>query len=173
MCYVHDGALAHFGHAAPDVLNNTYHDREIGRERPTAWSPCMPDMNPMGFYLCTYLKTLVYAAPIDNEEALHHCIEDTCQTIRNYPSILCKDAVVHDVSSCALNLMEDILNTYYKCTLSAITHKLNAPRHMLICTFWYVEPMFKVCPNLSVTSCINNSPMLSLGIYIIMEYLSS
>jgi hypothetical protein len=32
-------------------------------------------------------KTLVYAAPVDNEEALHHRIVDACQTIHKYPSI--------------------------------------------------------------------------------------
>jgi hypothetical protein len=32
-------------------------------------------------------KTLVSAAPVDNEEALHHCIGNVCQTIRNYPDI--------------------------------------------------------------------------------------
>jgi hypothetical protein len=32
-------------------------------------------------------ETLVYGAPIDNEEALHHRIVDACQTIRNCPGI--------------------------------------------------------------------------------------
>jgi hypothetical protein len=32
-------------------------------------------------------KTLVYAAPVDNEEALHHRIVDAYQTIHNYPRI--------------------------------------------------------------------------------------
>jgi hypothetical protein len=32
-------------------------------------------------------KTLMYIAPVDNEEARHHCIVDGCQTIRNYPGI--------------------------------------------------------------------------------------
>jgi hypothetical protein len=32
-------------------------------------------------------KTPVYAAPVDNEETLHHRVMDACQTIRNYPSI--------------------------------------------------------------------------------------
>jgi hypothetical protein len=34
-----------------------------------------------------------------------------------------------------LNLMENILSTYYECTLSAGTHKLNVSGHMLIRTF--------------------------------------
>jgi hypothetical protein len=34
-----------------------------------------------------YLNTFLYAAPVDNEEALQHRIVDGCQTIRNYPGI--------------------------------------------------------------------------------------
>jgi hypothetical protein len=147
MWYMQDGAPAHSSHAVRDVLNNIYHDRLTGKGRPTAWSPCMPDLNPIDFCLCRYLlKTFVYAVRVDNEEALHHCIEDTCLNIRNYPPHLPKNVEVHDVSSRALNLTEDILSTYYKCTLTAITKKLNAPRYMLICTFWYVELTFEVCP---------------------------
>jgi hypothetical protein len=33
-------------------------------------------------------KTLVYAAPVDNEEALHYRIVDASQTVRNYSGIL-------------------------------------------------------------------------------------
>jgi hypothetical protein len=29
----------------------------------------------------------VYAAPVDNEEALHHRTVDACQTIRNCPGV--------------------------------------------------------------------------------------
>jgi hypothetical protein len=43
-----------------------------------------------------------------------------------------------DVSRCKLNLMEDILITYYKCTLSAITQKLNISGQMLIWTVFLV-----------------------------------
>jgi hypothetical protein len=32
-------------------------------------------------------KTLVYAAPVDSEEAFHHSTVDACQTIGNYPDI--------------------------------------------------------------------------------------
>jgi hypothetical protein len=62
-----------------------------------------------------------------------------------------------DVSRRALNLMEDILNTYYKCTLSTVTHKLNVSGHMLIRTFFLVfvcETRARICPQLSVTPCM-------------------
>lgn len=43
------------------------------------------DLDPLDFYLWGYLKILVYSATIENEEALHQCIFDACQTIGNLP----------------------------------------------------------------------------------------
>jgi hypothetical protein len=80
---MHDDATAHFSRAVRDVLCNTYHDRWIGTGGPTAWPPRSPDLNP----LSGHLNILVYAAPLNNEEALHHVIVDACQTIRNYPGM--------------------------------------------------------------------------------------
>jgi hypothetical protein len=71
MWYMYDGASAHFSRAVRDVLNNTYHGRWIGRGGPNAWLPRSPDLNPLEFYLWEDLKTIVYAAPVDKEEALH------------------------------------------------------------------------------------------------------
>jgi hypothetical protein len=87
MRYMHYGAPAHFRRGVRDVLNNTYLDRWIGSGGPTAWSPRSPDLNPPDIYPWGHLKTLVYAAPVYNEEALHHRTVDACQTIRNYPGI--------------------------------------------------------------------------------------
>jgi hypothetical protein len=82
-----DGAPAHFSRAVRDVLSNTYHDRWTGRGGPTAWPPRSPDLNPLDFYLWGHLTTLMYAAPVDNEDALHRRIVDACQSIRNCPGI--------------------------------------------------------------------------------------
>jgi hypothetical protein len=82
---MHDGALAHFSRAVQDVLYNIYHEQWIGRGGRTAWPPRLPDLNPLDIYLWGHLKTLVHAAPVDNEEALHHRTVEACQTIRNYP----------------------------------------------------------------------------------------
>jgi hypothetical protein len=44
----------------------------------------------------------VNAAPVDNEEALHHCIVDACQTIRNCPAIFgrMRRSVMRRVETC-------------------------------------------------------------------------
>jgi hypothetical protein len=47
-------------------------------------------------------------------------------------------SMVRRVERGALDLMEDILSTYYKCTLSATTHKFIVSGHMLILTFFLV-----------------------------------
>jgi hypothetical protein len=77
----------HFSPSVLDVLSNTCHDRGICRGGPTAWPPRSPDLSPLDFYLWGHLATLVYAAPVDNEEALRHRILGACQTIRNCPGI--------------------------------------------------------------------------------------
>jgi hypothetical protein len=82
--YTLDGAPVHFSCAVRDVHSNTYHDLRTGRGGPTAWPPrSMPHSNPLEFYLWSPLKALVCAAPVDNEEALHHRTLNACQTIRN------------------------------------------------------------------------------------------
>jgi hypothetical protein len=51
MRYMHHSAPAHTSGAVRDVLNNTYHDRWIGRGEPAAWPPrSTTDLNPLDFY---------------------------------------------------------------------------------------------------------------------------
>jgi hypothetical protein len=73
--------------AVRDVFSNTYRDRWIDRGGSIAWLPRLPDLNPLDFYLWGHLKSLVYAAPDDNEEALHHRTVDASHTIRNFPDV--------------------------------------------------------------------------------------
>jgi hypothetical protein len=80
MRYMHYGVAAYFSRSK--MFSITY---IINRGGPTAWPPRSPDLNPLNFYLWGHLKTLVYVAPVDSEEALHHRIVDVCQTIRNHP----------------------------------------------------------------------------------------
>jgi hypothetical protein len=57
----------------PQTLNNF---------RGTA--PRSHELNRLDFYLLGHLKPLVHSAPIENEETLHKCNLDACQTIRNH-----------------------------------------------------------------------------------------
>jgi hypothetical protein len=56
-----------------------------------------------------------------------------------------------------MNLMIDILSTYYKSTLAVIIHKLNFSGNVdknIFFLFWYVELVPKICTNISMTPCI-------------------
>jgi hypothetical protein len=142
---MHNGAPAHFIHAAQDVLSNTYHDRWIGRGGHTVWPPRSPDLNALDFYLWGHLNTLVYAAPVDNEETLHHRIVDACQTIRNYPRIF------ERMRRSTMRRVE--ARTESHGLFSDITHKIHVSEHMLFGKFslvWYVELVPKLRPYLSV-----------------------
>jgi hypothetical protein len=44
-------------------------------------------LNSLDFYLWGYLKPLVQAGPLNDEEAIHHRTVYSCQTIRNCPNI--------------------------------------------------------------------------------------
>jgi hypothetical protein len=45
------------------------------------------DLIPLHFYVWGNMETLVSAAPVENEERLHHCSVDACQTVIVYPDI--------------------------------------------------------------------------------------
>jgi hypothetical protein len=130
--YKHENAPSHFSLAVWDVLNNICHDRWMGRGGTMAWPPRAPHLNPLNFYLRRHQNILVNAAPVDNEEAFHFelwiSIRLSAITLASLKGCC---GPWWDVSRRVLNLMEDILSTYYKCSLSAITHKLNVSGHML------------------------------------------
>jgi hypothetical protein len=89
MWYIHDCVPAHFSRTVRDVLSNTYHDRWICRGGPTAWPPgSTPDLNLLNFYLWGHLKALVYAAPVDTQETLHHRIVNAVRGFANNPITL-------------------------------------------------------------------------------------
>jgi hypothetical protein len=140
---------AHFRTAERDVLNNSYHDRWIGTGEPTAWPPRSPVLNPLDFYLRKHLETLGYVAPVDNEGELRRILGAGTSA-----SLYGCGGPCWDVSRGALNFMEVILSTYYNCTISTITHKIIASRHVLIWEFFLVlvyGPHAQICPHFPVT----------------------
>jgi hypothetical protein len=84
---MHDGAPALSGRAVRVDHKNAYHKLLLGRGRFIAWPPRPPDLNPLNVYLWEHLQPLVYAAPVDNEETLHHRTVDACQTVYASPGI--------------------------------------------------------------------------------------
>jgi hypothetical protein len=62
----------------------------------------MDPLNGLHAWILEHLKTFSYAAPVDNEEALHHRIVDACHTIRNYSDIFerMRRAMMRRVEAC-------------------------------------------------------------------------
>jgi hypothetical protein len=131
-----------------------YNGRWIGRGGPTAWPPRSPDLNSLDFYLSEHLKSLMYAAPVDNEEALHH----RTVGVSDYPQLprhlwtdcdgTCRG--VHLISWRPFWTL--ILNVRFSCNSQIKCFRTHAD--MDIYLFWYAELVPKVCPHLSVTTCI-------------------
>jgi hypothetical protein len=77
MWYMHEGAPAHCSRAVRDILNNTYHDRWVGRGGSTASITSLPVGAPENPCVCS--------SRWQRKEL--HLIVDACQTIHNYPDI--------------------------------------------------------------------------------------
>jgi hypothetical protein len=108
-----------FSLAVRDVLNDTYRDRCIGGGGTPAWPACSPDFNPLDFYICG-----------DTKKPL--CVQLLLTIKRDFAIALWMPVISAttpatsngcggpwDMSRSALNLVENILSPYYKCTLSA------------------------------------------------------
>jgi hypothetical protein len=80
----------HFTHGvlvACGYLNKKFPGWWIGKSGWTSWPPCSPDLDPMDFYLWSYIKPSVYLSPVDDEETLCSRIVAGFRTIRDMPWI--------------------------------------------------------------------------------------
>jgi hypothetical protein len=68
-------------------LTATYKDLWIGRGGTVAWPPRSPDLTPLDFFLCGYIKALICMPPIDIEGVLIARIAEAAATIRQQPGI--------------------------------------------------------------------------------------
>lgn len=82
MWFQHDGAPAHFSVDVREHLHRTFDQRWIGRGGPVSWPARSPDLNPLDFFLWGYLKSLVYARPVNNIDELRQRVEQACHQIR-------------------------------------------------------------------------------------------
>jgi len=62
-------------------------------------APQCVDLNPLDFYLRGHLKTLVYSAPIENEQTFHQCLTDVFKpfTTSPGPPEVCKGSMFRHV----------------------------------------------------------------------------
>jgi hypothetical protein len=78
------------------------------------------------------------AAPVDKKDTFQHRIVDAWQASRNYPGIFepMWRPILRRVEVCIQSHGGHI--STYKRTLSAIAHKLNVSRHILVWTFFLI-----------------------------------
>ncbi|GFY13570.1 uncharacterized protein TNCV_4959401 [Trichonephila clavipes] len=72
-----DGTTCHTARATIDLLKDTFGDRLISRFGPVNWPPRSCDLTPLDYYLCGYVKSLVYA---DKPQTLDH-LEDNIRRV--------------------------------------------------------------------------------------------
>ncbi|GFV73353.1 DUF4817 domain-containing protein [Trichonephila clavipes] len=74
-----DGATCHTARARAtiDLLKDTFGDRLITRFGPMNWPPRSCDLTPLGYFLWSYVKSLVYA---DKPQTLDH-LEDNIRLV--------------------------------------------------------------------------------------------
>ncbi|GFW61097.1 uncharacterized protein TNCV_4873071 [Trichonephila clavipes] len=56
-----DGETCHTARATIDLLKDMFGDRLISRFGPVNWPPRSCDLTPLDYFLCCYVKSLVYA----------------------------------------------------------------------------------------------------------------
>jgi hypothetical protein len=98
---------------------------------PTACSPQSSGLNPLDFHSWRRLKSLVYAAPVNNEEAFNLA---PWMPVR----LSAITSIFERMGQSMLRRVRDILSTYCKCILSTITQKLNVSGRMLTWTIFLV-----------------------------------
>ncbi|GBM39058.1 hypothetical protein AVEN_119759-1 [Araneus ventricosus] len=79
--FQHDGALPHWGSLVHDFLEETFPDRWIGRNGPTPWPPCSPDIILLDFFFWRYIKERVFVTPIVDIEELKARIQVAVCTV--------------------------------------------------------------------------------------------
>jgi len=76
-----DGAPPHWGSDVHRFLDATFPNRWIGRDGPTPWPPRSPDITPLHFFLCGYVKDKVFSTPVPDITNLKARITDAFATI--------------------------------------------------------------------------------------------
>ncbi|PRD28951.1 UNVERIFIED_CONTAM: hypothetical protein NCL1_30891 [Trichonephila clavipes] len=87
MWFQHDGVPAHFSADVRSALDTAYPGGWIGRGGTVNWPTRSPDLSCLDFLLWGYMKSLVYASPVDSDEALVARIAVVAGEIQEMPKV--------------------------------------------------------------------------------------
>lgn len=86
-----DGATPHNARMNTDFLNNYFGVRWMGTYGPIRWPARSPDLNPLDFFLWSYIQDHVYLTPPDTRDDLVRRIVQVCHEIP--PNLILNAAV--------------------------------------------------------------------------------
>ena len=78
-----DGSPVHWARIVRQSLNQTFPERWIGRDGPTAWPARSPDITPLDFFFWGYVKERVFHEPVDNIDELKRRITTAIRSVNN------------------------------------------------------------------------------------------
>jgi hypothetical protein len=103
-CQAYMHTPPYFCHHVRNHLDREMAGRWIGRGGPIAWIPRSPDLTPLNFFLCDYVKNIVYQVKINDLQHLKALIRDTVATvIPNMLQAAWKEVEYRVDISCATN----------------------------------------------------------------------
>ncbi|GBM37339.1 hypothetical protein AVEN_40287-1 [Araneus ventricosus] len=76
-----DGAPPHKVSSVQQYIRNTFQQQVIGYGDYVEWPPRSPDLNPLDFFLCGYVKQQVYVTPPPTLQDLRNRITDACASV--------------------------------------------------------------------------------------------
>jgi len=79
--FMQDGDPPHFSCFVTDVLNERFPDAWIGSSGPIPWATRIPDLSPLDFFLWGYIKHIVYAEKVRNNQHLQDRITSAIETV--------------------------------------------------------------------------------------------
>ncbi|KAJ8877919.1 hypothetical protein PR048_022378 [Dryococelus australis] len=89
---------AHLLHSVCQHYNNSFSGRWIGRGGPVAWPTRSPDLKPREFCLWGHLKSVVFAEPVPDAQALEQRVRVDCDAIRVQAMNIRKSGAIHDAT---------------------------------------------------------------------------
>ncbi|GFV18868.1 uncharacterized protein TNCV_4757551 [Trichonephila clavipes] len=87
MWFQHDGAPAHLSEDVRIALDTAYSGGWIGQGGPINWPARSPDLSCLDFSPLGHMNSLVYASPVDSDEALVARIVVVAGDIREMPGL--------------------------------------------------------------------------------------
>lgn len=100
MWFQHDGAPPHNSRRVRNYLDTQFPNSWIGRGGPVAWPARSPDLNPLDFFLWSFLKSFIYQDPVESLEELEEKLHCAVGNITPEMLQLTQQSLIHRANAC-------------------------------------------------------------------------